>query len=177
MCILGEPHSHSHDPRDLDSLIHPRGGLGIFTDKNQRISGVYFGVLNLENLYFFGYWSQLLYFLGLLNKRCTLKCFIYIQQYFFGSSFIHQVFHIYSTVFFWFQFYSPGASVIMGLHYCHVTLDFCEVTSVLTVFFKILLSESFFFGGGGGGGREGFLLVAKHFLGHSEMPNSTDPCL
>ena len=139
MCILGEPHSywnhysHSHDPRDLYPLIHPGGGLDIFTDKNQRISGVYFGVLNFENLYFLGYWSQLLYFLGLLNKRCILKCFIC------------------STVFFWFQFYSPGASIIMGLHYCHFMLDFCEVNSVLRVFFRTLLSESIFLGGGGGG--------------------------
>ena len=57
----------------------------------------------------------------------------------------------------------------MGLHYCHIMLDFCEVNSVLRVFFRILLSESFVW--------EGFLLVAKHFLGRSEMPNSTDPCL
>ena len=105
----------------------------------------------MANLYFFGHWSQLLYFLGLLNKRCILKCFIC------------------STVFFWFQFYSPCASTIMGLHYCHITLDFCEVNSVLRIFFRILLSESIFLGG--------FLLVAKHFLGRSEMPNSADLCL
>ena len=110
-----------------------------------RISGVYFGVLNFENLYFFGYWSQLLYFLGLLNKRCILKCFIC------------------STVFFWFQFYSPGASIIMGLHYCHIMLDFCEVNSVLRVFFRTLLSESIFFFGGGGEG--GFSVSGKTFLG------------
>ena len=28
------------------------------------IGRVFFRVLNFENLYFFGYWSQLLYFLG-----------------------------------------------------------------------------------------------------------------
>ena len=141
------------------TFIHwstPGGGLGIFTDKNQRISGVYFGVLNFENLYFFGYWSQLLCFLGLLNKRCILKCFIC------------------STVFFWFQFYSPDASIIMGLHYCHIMLDFCEVNRVLRVFLGLCFRKVFFFGGGW---REGFLLVAKHFWGHSEMPNSADPCL
>ena len=55
-------------------------------------------------------------------------------------------------------------------------LTFCEVNSVLRVFFRTLLSESIFLGGRGEG-REGFLLVAKHFWGHSEMPNSTDPCL
>ena len=51
-------------------------------------------------------------FFGLLNKRCILKCFIC------------------STVFFWFQFYSLGASIIMSLHYYHIMLDFCEVNSV-----------------------------------------------
>ena len=87
--------------------------------------------------------------MGLLNKRCILKCFIC------------------STVLFWFQFYSPGASIIMGLHYCHIMLDFCEVNSVLRVFFRTLLSESlllfFFFWGGGGEG--GFSVSGKAFLG------------
>ena len=32
----------------------------------------------------------MLYFFGLLNKSCILKCFI-ISTVFFGSSFIHQV--------------------------------------------------------------------------------------
>ena len=104
-----------------------------------RISGVYFGILNFKNLYFFGYWSQLLYFLGLFNKICILKCFIC------------------STVFFWFQFYSPCASIIMGLHFCHIMFDFCEVNSVLRVFFGILLSESIFLGG--------FSVSGKAFFG------------
>ena len=69
------------------------------------------------------------------------------------------------------QFYSPGASIIMGLHYYHIMLDFCEMNSVLEGIFRVLLSESTFFLGGGG-----FLLVAKYFLGRSEI-NSTDPCL
>ena len=51
-------------------------------------------------------------FFGLLNKSCILKCFIL------------------STVFFWVQFYSPSASVIMGLHFYHIMLDFCEMNSV-----------------------------------------------
>ena len=50
----------------------------------------------------------------------------------------------------------------MGLHYCHIMLDFCEVNSVLRVFFRILLSESIFFGGGGEGG---FSVSGKAFLG------------
>ena len=81
--------------------------------------------------------------MGLLNKRCILKCFIC------------------STVFFWFQFYSPGASIIMGLHYCHIMRDFCEVNSVLRVFFRTLLSESFVFFLGGGG----VSVSGKAFLG------------
>ena len=40
------------------------------------ISGVFSWVLSLENLNFLGYWSQLLYSFGLLNKSCILKCFI-----------------------------------------------------------------------------------------------------
>ena len=57
-----------------------------------------------------------------------------------------KVFHMFNSIF-WFQFYSPCASIIMGLHYCHIMLDFCEVNSVLRVFFGILLSESIFFFG------------------------------
>ena len=92
------------------------------------ISGVFFWVLNFENLYFFGYWSQLLYFFGLLNKSCILKCFIF------------------STVFFCVQFYSPGVSMIMGLHYYRIMLDFCEMNSVLRVFFRVLLFGKYFLG-------------------------------
>ena len=51
-------------------------------------------------------------FFGLLNKSCILKCFIF------------------STVFFWVQFYSPGASIIMGLYYYHIMLGFCEMNNV-----------------------------------------------
>ena len=72
---------------------------------------------------------------------------------------------------FWFQFYSSCASIIMGLHYCHIMLDFCEVNSVLRVFFRILLSESIFW-------ELGFSVSGKaSFLGRSVMPNSADPCL
>ena len=46
---------------------------------------------------------------------------------------------------FWFQYYSPGASIIMGLHYCHIMLDFCKVNSVLRIFSRVLLFEKFFF--------------------------------
>ena len=53
------------------------------------ISGVFMG-FEFGDTVFFGYWSQLLYFFGLLNESCILKCFIF-STVFFGSSFIHQV--------------------------------------------------------------------------------------
>ena len=95
---------------------------------NPGISRSIFWVLNFENLYFFGYWSQLLYFFGLLNKSCILKCFIF------------------STVFFWVQFYSPSASIIMGLHYYHIRLDFWEINSVFEGIFWVLLFGKYFLG-------------------------------
>ena len=61
---------------------------------------------------FFGTGHSCCICLGLLNKSCILKCFIF------------------STVYCRVQFYSPGASIIMGLHY-HIMLDFCEMNSVL----------------------------------------------
>ena len=43
--------------------------------------------MNFENLYFFfGYWSQLLYFLGLLNKCCVLKVFVSLYYWRFVIS-------------------------------------------------------------------------------------------
>ena len=83
------------------------GGLGI--NKDQRSI---FGGFEFQESVFFGYLSQLLYFFGLLNKSCILKCFIF------------------STVFFCVQFYSPGASIITGLYYYRIMLDFCEMNSV-----------------------------------------------
>ena len=73
-----------------------------------------------------------------------------------------------STVVFWFQFYSPDVSAIMGLHYYHIMLDFCEMNSVFTVFFRVLLFGKYFFG---------FSVSGKVFLGRSEIHNSADPCL
>ena len=43
----------------------PGVGFGIFEDRDQWSI---FWVLNFKNLYFSGYWSQLLYFFGLLDK-------------------------------------------------------------------------------------------------------------
>ena len=48
----------------------PGGGFGIFTDRDQRSI---FWVLNFQNLYF----------LGLLNKSCILKCFV-LSKVFLG---------------------------------------------------------------------------------------------
>ena len=67
------------------------------------------------------------------------------------------MFHMFNSIF-WFQFYLPCASVIMGLHYCDIMLDFCKVNSVLRVFFGILLSERIFCWGG-------FSVSGKGFFG------------
>ena len=68
------------------------------------------------------------------------------------------------------QFYSPGASIIMGLHYCHIMLDFCEMSSVFEGIFRVLFFRKFFFFWFSVSGR---VLV----LGRLEIPNSADPCL
>ena len=81
------------------------------------------------------------------------------------------MFHIFNSIF-WVQFYSPSASIIMGVHYYHIMLDFFEMNSVFEGIFGFCFSESCFFFLGGGG----FLLVAKYFLGRSEIPNSAYPC-
>ena len=60
----------------------------------------------------------------------------------------------------------------MGLHYCHIMLDFCEMNGVFEVIFRILLLGKYFFSD-----FLGFLSVAKYFLGRSEICNSADPCL
>ena len=36
--------------------------------------------------------------------------------------------------------------MIMGLYYYHIILDFCEMNSVLRVFFKALIFGKYFFG-------------------------------
>ena len=92
------------------------------------INGVFLGVLNFKNLYFYSTGHSCCIFIvlvtaavffGFLNKSCILKCFMFSTV---GSS-----------------FYSPSASIIMGLHYYHIMLDFCEMNSVLRVFFRVLL--------------------------------------
>ena len=60
----------------------------------------------------------------LLNKSCILKCFI-LSKVFFNS---------------------PGASVIMGLHYYHMMLEFRQMNSVFDSIFRVLLFGKYFFG-------------------------------
>ena len=70
------------------ALKYPRGVDLAYLQTG--IGGVHFWVLNFENLYFFRVLVTAAVFFGLLNKSCTLKCFIF-STVFFGSSFIHQV--------------------------------------------------------------------------------------
>ena len=45
------------------------------------------------------------------------------------------------------QFYAPGTSVIMVLHYYHIVLNFCQMNSVLEGnFLEVCFSESIFLG-------------------------------
>ena len=53
--------------------------------------------------------------------------------------------------------------------YYHITPDFCEMNSISEGIFWGFAFQKVSFGG--------FLLVAKYFLGRSEIPNSADPCL
>ena len=55
-----------------------------------------------------------------------------------------------------FQFYSPGASIIMSLHYYHIMLDFCEMNSVFERIFSSFAFRKVFV--------LGFLLVAKYLF-------------
>ena len=76
------------------------------------------------------------------------------------------MFHIFNSIF-CVQFYSPSASIIMGLHYYHM-LDFAKLIVFLKEFFWVLLFGKYFFG---------FSVSGKVFLGRSEIPSSADPCL
>ena len=70
------------------NLYNVRRSKGVdLTDRDQR--SIFLGFEFRESV-FFGYWSQILYFLGLLNKSCILNYFIFSKE-FFGSSVIHQV--------------------------------------------------------------------------------------
>ena len=66
------------------------------------------------------------------------------------------MFQIFNSIV-WVQLYSPGASVIMGLYYYHIMLDFPEMNGVFEGVFRALLFGKYFF--------LGFLLVAKYFFG------------
>ena len=55
------------------------------------------------------------------------------------------MFHIFNSIF-WVQFYSPDGSIIMGLHYYHIMLDFCEVNSAFEGIFRVFLFGKYFVG-------------------------------
>ena len=57
--------------------MYPGGGLDISV--HTGISGVFFWVLNFENLNFFGYWSELLYFLGCQTNAVLLSVLCFRQ--------------------------------------------------------------------------------------------------
>ena len=71
----------------LIAVLVPGGGLGIFTDRNQRSI-----LLGFEFRKFVFFWVLVTdaVFFRLLNKCCILKCFIFLTV-FFESSFMHQV--------------------------------------------------------------------------------------
>ena len=78
------------------------------------------------------------------------------------------MFHIFLQ-YFLLQFYAPGTSVIMVLHYYLIVFNFCQMNSVFGAhFLRFCFLESYFLV---------FLSVAKYFLGSSEIPNSVDLCL
>ena len=96
--------------------------------------------------------SILPYIFGLLTKCCMLKCFIL------------------STVVFKVHFYSSCTSVTTvqtSLLSYHASLLLNE-SCLMRVFLGFCFSESI---------SGGFLSVPKYFLGHSETPSSTGPCL
>ena len=55
------------------------------------------------------------------------------------------MFHIFNSIFL-VQFYSPGASIIMSLHYYHIMLDFCEMNGVFEGIFQGFAFRKVFFG-------------------------------
>ena len=54
--------------------VFPGGGLAIFTDRD---NWSIFGVLNFENLYFWGVLVITAVFFELSSKCCIFKCFIF----------------------------------------------------------------------------------------------------
>ena len=83
--------------------LRPGGRLGNFADRDQWST---FWVWNFEVLYFFGYWLQLLYFLGSVKKCCILKGFRFF------------------VVFFWVQILVFNNNLPFGIN---LMLKFCKV--------------------------------------------------
>ena len=57
---------------------NPGGGLAIFAGRDQW--SIFLG-FELRKFVFFGYWSQLLYFLGFLKKCCIFKSLIFFTVF------------------------------------------------------------------------------------------------
>ena len=67
----------------------PRGGLSIFTDRDQR--SIFLGFEFRKSVFSWVLLTAAVFFLGwLLDKCCIFKCFIFLTV-FFGFSFVHLV--------------------------------------------------------------------------------------
>ena len=83
----------------------PGGGLGIFTDRDQL--SIFLSFEFRKSVFFWVLLTAAVFFWAFI-----FKCSIFL------------------TVFFGVQFYAPGTSVIMVLHYYCVVLNFCQMSSV-----------------------------------------------
>ena len=115
MYIFG-PFDCERQIKELFKLTNksPGGGLGIFTDRDQR--SIFLG-FEFRKSVLFGVLLTAAAFLGLLDKCCIFKCFRFLK------------------VLFWFKFYAPSTSLISVLHYYHIVLNFCQTNSVFGGYF------------------------------------------
>ena len=111
------------------------------------ISRVFLGVLNFENLYFFGYWSELL-----SDKCCIFKCLTFSTVLIFLGPVLFT------------RYFSKHISSLLSSH----TQLLLNESGLGRVSFKVSLFGKYFIG---------FFFSWKYFLGRSAIPNSADPCL
>ena len=71
----------------VSNNIVPGGGLGIFTDRDQR--SIFWGFEFRKSVFFWVLHMDVVFF-GLLDKCYIFKCFIFLKVL-FGSSFMHLV--------------------------------------------------------------------------------------
>ena len=132
----------------MTKVFPSEGGLGIFTDRDQRSIFLSF---EFQKSVFLGALLRAAVFFGLLDKRCIFKCFIFL------------------AVYFWLKFYTPGTSVITVFHYDQIVLNFCQINSVFGGYFLgFCFSESIFWV---------FCQWQSVFLGRPGIPSSVNPCL